>query len=150
MAVFLPLLLMADCRVACYKRVCRNASVAIGISLLALLTLTPMMCGWMPSSRASKSDCVALSGCVGSPNKAMVSLKWALNHTRLVGVVLLGTIAPEYLAAYLDPENLLPGAGHRRTGWVGYRLTRVFLFQAMRGKLQDFMQKLSVTIRRGG
>lgn len=45
------------------------------------------------------------------------SLKWVLNHTRLVGVVLLGTIALN-IWLYISIENLLPGAGHRRPdGW---------------------------------
>ncbi len=62
-AVFLPLLLMGGLPPP-VTRVCRNASVAIGISLLVSLTLTPMMCGWMlKPRRASKSDCVALVAC---------------------------------------------------------------------------------------
>ncbi len=45
-AVFLPLLLMGGCRANC-TQFAVTLSVAIGISLLVSLTLTPMMCGWM-------------------------------------------------------------------------------------------------------
>jgi multidrug efflux pump len=55
----------------------------------------------------------------------------------LTGLVLLGTIALR-LAVYLS-ENLLPGAGHR--GADGrYSGDQSISFQAMRGKLQDFMK----------
>ena len=45
----------------------------------------------------------------------------------------------EYLAVYLDPENLLP---EQDTGVLmgGIQADQSISFQAMRGKLQDFMK----------
>lgn len=113
-------------------------SVAIGISLLVSLTLTPMMCGWMLKSSAPREQSrkrgfgrvlVALQQSYGT------SLKWVLRHTRLVGVVLLGTIAlniwlyisipktffPEQDTGVLmgdsgRPEHLFPGDARQTAG----------------------------------
>ena len=70
--------------------------MAIGISLAVSLTLTPMMCGWLLKSgkpheprrkRGFGRLLVAIQGGYGK------SLKWVLKHSRLTGLVLLGTIA---------------------------------------------------------
>ncbi|RXC75179.1 multidrug transporter, partial [Escherichia coli] len=95
-AVFLPLLLMGGLPGRLLREFAVTLSVAIGISLLVSLTLTPMMCGWMLKASKPRKQTrlrgfgrmlVALQQGYGK------SLKWVLNHTRLVGVVLLGTIA---------------------------------------------------------
>ncbi|MTD86210.1 efflux RND transporter permease subunit, partial [Escherichia coli] len=82
-----------------------------GISLLVALTLTPTQCGWMQPARQPREQkrmrgfgrmLVALQQGYGK------SLKWVLNHTRLVGVVLLGTIAL-YIWLYLSiPKPFFP------------------------------------------
>ena len=86
-------------------------SVAIGISLLVSLTLTPMMCGWMLKSSAPREQSrkrgfgrmlVALQQSYGT------SLKWVLRHTRLVGVVLLGTIALNIWLYISIPKTFFP------------------------------------------
>ncbi|EGK22972.1 multidrug resistance protein mdtC domain protein [Shigella flexneri K-227] len=63
------------------------------------------------------------------------SLKWVLNHTRLVGVVLLGTIALNISI----PKTFFP---EQDTGVLmgGIQADQSISFQAMRGKLQDFMK----------
>ncbi len=75
------------------------------------------------------------------------SLKWVLNHTCLVGVVLLGTIALNIWLYISIPKTFFP---EQDTGVLmgGIQADQSISFQAMRGKLQDFMKKLSVTIRR--
>ncbi|MEG0637230.1 MAG: efflux RND transporter permease subunit, partial [Pseudomonas sp.] len=91
-AVFLPLLLMGGLPGRLLREFAVTLSVAIGISLLVSLTLTPMMCGWMLKSSTPREQSrkrgfgrvlVALQQSYGT------SLKWVLRHTRLVGVVLL-------------------------------------------------------------
>lgn len=115
-AVFLPLLLMGGLPGRLLREFAVTLSVAIGISLLVSLTLTPMMCGWMLKASKPREQkrlrgfgrmLVALQQGYGK------SLNWVLNHTRLVGVVLLGTIALN-IWLYISIENLLPGAGHWR------------------------------------
>ena len=116
-AVFLPLLLMGGLPGRLLREFAVTLSVAIGISLLVSLTLTPMMCGWM--LKASKP-------------REQKATAWFWSHvgspaTRLRQVTEMGAQSypsggrgaawhhcAEYLAVYLDPENLLPGAGHWR------------------------------------
>ncbi|XNM73418.1 efflux RND transporter permease subunit [Escherichia coli] len=67
------------------------------------------------------------------------SLKWVLNHTRLVGVVLLGTIALNIWLYISIPKTFFP---EQDTGVLmgGIQADQSISFQAMRGKLQDFMK----------
>ncbi len=89
-AVFLPLLLMGGSPGRLLREFAVTLSVAIGISLLVSLTLT-QTCGWMLQASKPREQkrlrgfgrmLVALQQGYGK------SLKWVLNHTRLVGVVL--------------------------------------------------------------
>lgn len=110
-AVFLPLLLMGGLHGRLLREFAVTLSVAIGISLLVSLTLTPMMCGWMLKSSAPREQprkqgfgrvLVALQQSYGT------SLKWVLRHTRLVGVVLLGTIALNIWLYISIPKTFFP------------------------------------------
>jgi multidrug efflux pump len=67
------------------------------------------------------------------------SLKWVLRHTRLVGVVLLGTIALNIWLYISIPKTFFP---EQDTGVLmgGIQADQSISFQAMRGKLQDFMK----------
>ena len=141
-AVFLPLLLMGGMPGRLLREFAVTLSVAIGISLLVSLTLTPMMCGWMLKASKPREQkrlrgfgrmLVALQQGYGK------SLKWVLNHTRLVGVVLLGTIALNIWLYISIPKTFFP---EQDTGVLmgGIQADQSISFQAMRGKLQDFMK----------
>ena len=141
-AVFLPLLLMAGLPGRLLREFAVTLSVAIGISLVISLTLTPMMCGWMLKASKPREQkrlrgfgrmLVALQQGYGK------SLKWVLNHTRLVGVVLLGTIALNIWLYISIPKTFFP---EQDTGVLmgGIQADQSISFQAMRGKLQDFMK----------
>ncbi|MGC0094269.1 efflux RND transporter permease subunit, partial [Enterobacter asburiae] len=117
-------------------------SVAIGISLAISLTLTPMMCGWMlkrskPHSQPRRKGfgrfLMAMQEGYGK------SLKWVLNHTRLVGLVLIGTIVLNVWMYITIPKTFFP---EQDTGVLmgGIQADQSISFQAMRGKLQDFMK----------
>ncbi|STI64757.1 multidrug resistance protein [Escherichia coli] len=62
-----------------------------------------------------------------------------LNHTRLVGMVLLGTIALNIWLYISIPKTFFP---EQDTGVLmgGIQADQSISFQAMRGKLQDFMK----------
>lgn len=141
-AVFLPLLLMSGLPGRLLREFAVTLSVAIGISLAVSLTLTPMMCGWMLKGRNAHQPTrnrgfgrllVALTGAYGR------SLKWVLSHTRLVGVVLLGTIALNVWLYIAIPKTFFP---EQDNGVLigGIQADQSISFQAMRGKLQDFMK----------
>ncbi|QKN81215.1 multidrug efflux RND transporter permease subunit MdtC [Scandinavium goeteborgense] len=141
-AVFLPLLLMGGLPGRLLREFAVTLSVAIGISLAVSLTLTPMMCGWM--LKASRGHAPTRDRgfgrlLVGMQRGYGKSLKWVLNHARLVGVVLLATIALNVWLYISIPKTFFP---EQDTGVVmgNIQADQSISFQAMRGKLQDFMK----------
>ncbi|EOZ6582727.1 multidrug efflux RND transporter permease subunit MdtC [Klebsiella michiganensis] len=141
-AVFLPLLLMGGLPGRLLREFAVTLSVAIGISLAVSLTLTPMMCGWLLKSgkpheptrkRGFGRLLVAIQGGYGK------SLKWVLKHSRLTGLVLLGTIALSVWLYISIPKTFFP---EQDTGVLmgGIQADQSISFQAMRGKLEDFMK----------
>jgi multidrug efflux pump len=141
-AVFLPLLLMGGLPGRLFKEFAVTLSVAIGISLLVSITLTPMMCGWLLKNRPQNTPTrnrgfgrllVSMQQGYGR------SLKWVLNHTKLVGVVLLATIALNIWLYIAIPKTFFP---EQDTGRLmgNIQADQSISFQAMRGKLQDFMK----------
>ncbi|WP_312386189.1 multidrug efflux RND transporter permease subunit MdtC [Atlantibacter hermannii] len=141
-AVFLPLLLMGGLPGRLFREFAVTLSVAIGISLVVSLTLTPMMCGWL--LKAIKPKTQPRKHGIGRVLTAMqegyaTSLQWVLRHTRLVGVVLLATIALNIWLYIAIPKTFFP---EQDTGRLmgGIQADQSISFQAMRGKLQDFMK----------
>ena len=141
-AVFLPLLLMGGLPGRLFREFAVTLSVAIGISLVVSLTLTPMMCGWL--LKASKPKTQPRKHGIGRVLTAMqegyaTSLQGVLRHTRLVGVVLLATIALNIWLYIAIPKTFFP---EQDTGRLmgGIQADQSISFQAMRGKLQDFMK----------
>jgi len=141
-AVFLPLLLMGGLPGRLFREFAVTLSVAIGISLVVSLTLTPMMCGWL--LKANKPHTQPRKRGVGRVLIALQegyakSLQWVLRHTRLVGVVLLATIALNIWLYIAIPKTFFP---EQDTGRLmgGIQADQSISFQAMRGKLEDFMK----------
>ncbi|GDX04599.1 multidrug efflux RND transporter permease subunit MdtC [Buttiauxella sp. A111] len=141
-AVFLPLLLMGGLPGRLFKEFAVTLSVAIGISLVVSITLTPMMCGWLLKNKPKHTP--ARNRGFGRLLVAMQqgygrSLKWVLNHTKLVGVVLLATIALNIWLYIAIPKTFFP---EQDTGRLmgNIQADQSISFQAMRGKLQDFMK----------
>ncbi|NBC99751.1 multidrug efflux RND transporter permease subunit MdtC [Atlantibacter hermannii] len=141
-AVFLPLLLMGGLPGRLFREFAVTLSVAIGISLVVSLTLTPMMCGWL--LKAAKPHTQPRKRGVGRVLTALQegyakSLQWVLRHTRLVGVVLLATIALNIWLYIAIPKTFFP---EQDTGRLmgGIQADQSISFQAMRGKLEDFMK----------
>ncbi|PWF49686.1 multidrug transporter subunit MdtC [[Kluyvera] intestini] len=141
-AVFLPLLLMEGLPGRLLREFAVTLSVAIGISLAISLTLTPMMCGWLLRSRktptATRNKGIGRL-LLGLQRAYAKSLKWVLNHARLVGLVLIGTIALNIWMYISIPKTFFP---EQDTGILmgGIQADQSISFQAMRIKLQDFMK----------
>jgi multidrug efflux pump len=141
-AVFLPLLLMGGLPGRLFKEFAVTLSVAIGISLVVSLTLTPMMCGWLlknkPQHKPNRKRgfgrvLVAMQTGYGR------SLRWVLRHAKLTGLVLLATIALNVWLYIAIPKTFFP---EQDTGRLmgNIQADQSISFQAMRGKLQDFMK----------
>ncbi|WP_024553727.1 efflux RND transporter permease subunit, partial [Franconibacter helveticus] len=141
-AVFLPLLLMGGLPGRLFREFAVTLSVAIGISMVVSLTLTPMMCGWLlksekPHRPARKRGVGRLL--VALQERYARSLKWVLNHARLVGVIFIATIALNVWLYIAIPKTFFP---EQDTGQLmgGIQADQSISFQAMRGKLQNFMK----------
>lgn len=144
-AVFIPLLLMSGLPGRLFREFAVTLSVAIGISLLVSLTLTPMMCAWLlrsssvpkaPKKRGVSSLLLRMQQGYGR------SLNWVLNHARWVGVVLLATIALNVWLYIAIPKTFFPEQDTGRLmGFI--QADQSISFQAMRGKMSDFIRLVS-------
>ncbi|MTD42670.1 multidrug efflux RND transporter permease subunit MdtC [Erwinia sp. CPCC 100877] len=139
-AVFLPLLLMSGLPGKLFREFAVTLSVSIGISLAVSLTLTPMMCGWLLRNHDRHRNNRGIGRWLDAMQQGYArSLKWALNHTRLVGCVLIATIALNVWLYSAIPKTFFP---EQDTGALmgGIQGDQSISFQAMRDKLQDFMK----------
>ncbi|WNN47330.1 multidrug efflux RND transporter permease subunit MdtC [Siccibacter colletis] len=141
-AVFMPLLLMGGLPGRLFREFAVTLSVAIGISMLVSLTLTPMMCGWL--LKRTRPHTPTRTRGIGrlwiALNQGYArSLGWVLDHARLVGVVFLATIALNVWLYIAIPKTFFP---EQDTGVLmgGIQADQSISFQAMRGKLEDFMK----------
>ncbi len=144
-AVFIPLLLMSGLPGRLLREFAVTLSVAIGISLVVSLTLTPMMCAWtlrasslpkQPKKRGLTSLLLRMQQGYGR------SLNWVLNHARWVGVVLLATIALNVWLYISIPKTFFPEQDTGRLmGFI--QADQSISFQAMRGKMSDFIRIVS-------
>ncbi|QCR35321.1 multidrug efflux RND transporter permease subunit MdtC [Nissabacter sp. SGAir0207] len=141
-AVFIPLLLMEGLPGRLFHEFAVTLSVAIGLSLLISLTLTPMMCarilraqpGW-PAAPATpgrlERALLALQQLYGR------SLNRVLNHARLVGLLLLGTLGLTVWLYLSIPKSFFPEQDTGRL--LGYiQADQSISFQGMQRKLTAF------------
>ncbi|HHL2559311.1 TPA: multidrug efflux RND transporter permease subunit MdtC [Yersinia enterocolitica] len=144
-AVFIPLLLMEGLPGRLFREFAVTLSVAIGISLVISLTLTPMMCahllraqpaGTQQRIRGFGKVLLAIQQGYGR------SLNWVLGHTRWVMVVLLSTIALNVWLYISIPKTFFPEQDTgRMMGFI--QADQSISFQAMQQKLKDFMKIVS-------
>jgi multidrug efflux pump len=140
-AVFLPLLLMGGLPGRLLREFAVTLSVAIGISLAVSLTLTPMMCGWMlKRSKPLAADAQRLwPPADGHAGRLRQIAEVGAEPQPLVGLVLIGTIVLNVWMYISIPKTFFP---EQDTGVLmgGIQADQSISFQAMRGKLQDFMK----------
>ncbi|MEQ9925819.1 multidrug efflux RND transporter permease subunit MdtC [Pectobacterium brasiliense] len=144
-AVFIPLLLMDGLPGRLFREFAVTLSVAIMISLLISLTLTPMLCARLlravpkrsqPRKRGVNRVLLAMQQGYGR------SLKWVLNHARWVLLLLLGTIALNVWLYISIPKTFFPEQDTGRLmGFI--QADQSISFQAMTVKLQNFMTIVS-------
>ncbi|WP_145576647.1 multidrug efflux RND transporter permease subunit MdtC [Yersinia alsatica] len=141
-AVFIPLLLMEGLPGRLFREFAVTLSVAIGISLVISLTLTPMMCAHL-----LRAQPVGQQLRIRGFGKVLLSiqqgygrsLNWALGHARWVMVVLLSTIALNVWLYISIPKTFFPEQDTgRMMGFI--QADQSISFQAMQQKLKDFMK----------
>ncbi|HEN3263795.1 TPA: multidrug efflux RND transporter permease subunit MdtC [Yersinia enterocolitica] len=144
-AVFIPLLLMEGLPGRLFREFAVTLSVAIGISLVISLTLTPMMCAHLLRAQpAGKQQRIRGFGKVllAIQQGYGRSLNWVLGHTRWVMVVLLSTIALNVWLYISIPKTFFPEQDTgRMMGFI--QADQSISFQSMQQKLKDFMKIVS-------
>ncbi|ENE9458877.1 multidrug efflux RND transporter permease subunit MdtC [Yersinia enterocolitica] len=144
-AVFIPLLMMEGLPGRLFREFAVTLSVAIGISLVISLTLTPMMCAHLLRAQpAGKQQRIRGFGKVllAIQQGYGRSLNWVLGHTRWVMVVLLSTIALNVWLYISIPKTFFPEQDTgRMMGFI--QADQSISFQAMQQKLKDFMKIVS-------
>ncbi|QKJ87802.1 Multidrug resistance protein MdtC [Paramixta manurensis] len=141
-AVFIPLLLMGGIVGRLFREFAVTLSVAILISLAISITLTPMMCAYLlkghskhsqPRIRGFNRLLLALQRGYGR------SLHWVLAHARWTLFALLATISLTIYLYISIPKTFFPEQDTGRLlGFIS--ADQSISFQAMRGKLEDFMK----------
>ncbi|MCB1578702.1 MAG: efflux RND transporter permease subunit, partial [Xanthomonadales bacterium] len=115
-AVFLPLLLMPGVTGRLFKEFAIVLSIAVGISMIVSLTLTPMMCAYLLRRENVPHEEVE-TGARGGGRRdwwdRLVaayarSLDWVFDHQRLTMLVLTATVALTVLLFVSMPKGLLP------------------------------------------
>ena len=142
-AVFIPILLMGGIVGRLFREFAVTLSIAILISLVVSLTLTPMMCSRLlggeresqPGRFASWSLRVFRAVLRGYGK----SLDWVLRHGAIVMLVLLATIGLNIYLYVIVPKGFFP---RQDTGRLNGNILadQSISFQAMRQKLADFIE----------
>ncbi|MGA8050350.1 MAG: multidrug efflux RND transporter permease subunit [Burkholderiales bacterium] len=141
-AVFIPILLMGGIVGRLFREFAVTLSVAIGISLVVSLTLTPMMCARLlkPDDHAHRGRLYlagerAFEWVLGHYR---TSLAWALRHPRVVMLTLAATVGLNVYLYVIVPKGFFP---EQDTGRLigSIQADQAISFQAMQKKLSDFM-----------
>ncbi|KIC86816.1 multidrug efflux RND transporter permease subunit MdtC [Pantoea agglomerans] len=141
-AVFLPLLMIGGLIGRFFSEFAITLSVAIVISLFISVTLTPVMCAYLLKPHAPRSQprqrgagrlLMAIQQGYGR------SLSVVLNHARWVMVLFFATIVLTGWLFVHIPKTFMPEQDTGRlSGFIS--ADQSISFQAMRSKLQDFME----------
>ncbi|HOX72547.1 efflux RND transporter permease subunit [Dokdonella sp.] len=115
-AVFLPLLLMPGVTGRLFKEFAVVLSIAVGISMIVSLTLTPMMCAYLlRRENVPREDAGEGHAAVAKRdwwNRLVAayarSLDWVFRHEKLTMLVLTATVALTVLLFVTMPKGLLP------------------------------------------
>jgi multidrug efflux pump len=114
-AVFIPILFMPGLLGRLFHEFAVTLTMAIGVSAVVSLTLTPMMCGRFvtPAGPPSSGFWGRLDRAIGRAIDAVVreyawTLDWALNHRRLMLLVTIATVAATVELYRVVPKGFIP------------------------------------------
>jgi len=142
-AVFIPILLMGGIVGRLFREFAVVLSVAILISLVVSLTTTPMMCAALLKNKSGNNPGKLYRWSEGVFNSVLrvyeVTLAWALRHGPLTILILFATIGLNVYLYSVVPKGFFP---QQDTGRLigAIQADQGISFQAMRGKLSDFIE----------
>lgn len=141
-AVFIPILTEGGLLGKLFREFSITLSVAILISLVISITLTPMMCAFLMKSSAGKQPpkTSRISNSLRSLQAAYGrSLQWVLTHYYWTLLALTVTLSLTIWMYITIPKTLFPEQDTGRL--MGFIVAdQSISFQSMQGKLTDFMQ----------
>ena len=162
-AVFIPLLLMGDLVGRLFREFALTLSVAVLISMLVSLTLTPMMCARLLGTPAGARAAAPArrAGWLDRAGRRVLrgysrSLSWALRHSLLTLLMLVATVGLNVYLFGVIPKGFVPEQDTGKLiGWM--RGDQSSSFQLTRQKMQVFVDGVradpaveSVTATTGG
>ena len=138
-AVFIPILLMGGMLGRLFREFAVTLSAAILLSLLVSLTVTPMMCAKLLRSEKNRVHGrmyeIGERAFAWLHNRYEVSLKWALQHPRLMISMTITTVFINVLLFLIIPAGLFPQQDTGRlTGSI--QASQDISFQSMNEKLK--------------
>jgi multidrug efflux pump len=143
-AVFLPILLMGGIVGRLFREFALTLSLAIAVSLVVSLTVTPMMCARLLQEPHNQKPPGRFSRWLEHQFERMQAgygrtLGVALAHPRIVLLVLLATIGLNVYLYIIVPKGFFP---QQDTGRIvgGIQADQSTSFQAMKGKFSEMMR----------
>jgi multidrug efflux pump len=143
-AVFLPILLMGGIVGRLFREFALTLSLAIAVSLLVSLTLTPMMCSRLLNEPHERKEEGRIARWLERGFQSMQrgyerTLGWSLRHPRLIMLVLIATIGLNVWLYVIIPKGFFP---QQDTGRMvgGIQADQSTSFQAMKGKFAEMMK----------
>ena len=145
MAVFLPILLMGGIVGRLFHEFAMTLMIAIGVSLIVSLTVTPMICAYMAFAPDGRAE-----GAVFRTSRRIFdaahhfyerTLGWALDNPLLVMFVLAITIGLNVYLFVIIPKGFFPIQDEGRMQG-GIRADQSISFQSMEKKFMQFVQVL--------
>jgi multidrug efflux pump len=141
-AVFLPILLMGGIVGRLFREFAVTLSMAVMISLVVSLTVTPVMCSRLLRPMHDRK----LGRFFGATERVFDgalhfyerSLGWSLRHMRLVVLVLIATVGLNVYLYVIVPKGFFP---QQDTGLMigGIQADQSISFQLMKQKMTQFM-----------
>ncbi|AUH72449.1 multidrug efflux system, subunit C [Legionella sainthelensi] len=141
-AVFIPILLMGGIVGRLFREFVVTLSIAILISLVISLTLTPMMCSRMLHDNEGEQSNFFMRFTERIRLRYAKGLHWALFHPRFMLVLMLGTIILTVYLFIIIPKGFFPQQNTDRIAGT-LRADQDISFQAMRKKLSQFVAKIN-------
>ncbi|BBU27115.1 transport system membrane protein [Burkholderia sp. THE68] len=143
-AVFLPILLMGGIVGRLFREFALTLSLAIGVSLIVSLTVTPMMCSRLLQEPQDRKEEGRVARWLERQFERMQhgyarTLGWALAHPRTILIVLLATIGLNIYLYVIVPKGFFP---QQDTGRIvgGIQADQSTSFQAMKVKFAEMMK----------
>lgn len=135
-AVFIPILLMGGIVGRLFREFAVTLSVAILVSLVVSLTVTPMMCAYFLKSKIKSNHS---SGIIQRAHDFYErTLTWSLNRPTLMIVIFLMTVAINLFLFFIVPKGFFP---QQDTGRItaNIQADQNISFQAMQQKLAAYV-----------